>query len=69
MVSAFFNKANVAAAFGVMAFMISYLPYIIYTQFREDYKQVHLHASVSQCLVMFCQNLIFFHKEHSFVCK
>ena len=48
MISAFFNKANVAAAIGVMVFMVSYLPYVVYTQFREDYNRSHLHASVSE---------------------
>lgn len=47
MVSAFFTKANVAAAIGVMLFLISYLPYIIYTQFRQTYTIERFHASVS----------------------
>lgn len=47
MVSAFFTNANVAAAIGVMLFVVSYLPYVIYTQFRVDYDVEHLHASVS----------------------
>lgn len=47
MISAFFHKANVAAAIGVMVYLCSYLPYVVYTQFREQYEAAHLHASVS----------------------
>jgi len=47
MVGSFFTKANVASAIGVMVFIISYFPYIIYTQFREDFTASAYHVSVS----------------------
>lgn len=47
MISAFCNKANTAAAIGVMLYLVSYLPYVIYTQFREEYTTAYHHLQVN----------------------
>ena len=47
LIASFFTKANVAAAVGVMVYLISYLPYAIYVQFRHQYTETAFHVAVS----------------------